>query len=119
MTDAVYLPAKGPCCGNCKLTVRAGDAKCPHCGMKFRKPAEEPPDEPSAGKISENEASDHPEIDMATLDKTKISAVLGEPGGYGLMKLGRAGNPVLRIRLLRAAKKKGIDPLLLKGLFRR
>lgn len=120
MTNAVDLPGKGLTCGACKLTVREGDAACPHCKTRFRKPAEaSEEDPPHAARAGENEVSNHPEVDAASIDKTKIAAVLGEITGYGLIKLGRAGNPVLRIRLLKAARKKGIDSKWLMRLFAR
>jgi len=119
--DALDLPDRGLVCGACKLRIRAGDQVCSNCGAKFRKAAEPQRADEGSGGDSEQEGnlSDTIDVDSVSLNKSKIAAVLGDLGDYGLIKSARVGNPVMRIRLMRAAKGKGIDPHLLMKLFGR
>ena len=119
-TDALDLPDKGLVCGSCKLRVHVGDLACSSCGAKFRKAAAPQKTEENGGDFErEGNLSDTIDIDSASLNKSKIAAVLGDLGDYGLIKSARMGNPVGRIRLMKAAQGKGIDRKLLMQLFGR
>lgn len=61
-----------------------------------------------------------PQPEEFTREHTKAAALV-MPGAFGKVKLAgvRHGNPILRIRLLHAAQKKGISPYMLKALLGR
>ena len=119
-TDAIDLPDKGLVCGACKASVDQGDTQCDACGAKFRTPAKPVDSEGYGSPTAGGEAAEVPQPEEFGREHIKIAAFV-EPGDFGKVKLAglRHGNPILRIRLLRAAQKKGIPPYMLKTLLGR